>query len=326
VIRLNRRSAAILPRKCLSSHKKNDNAFQFPKVSIDQVPISTSPDVLDSLADIVVHHPGLFLAWAVAVGAAVGSFLNVVVYRLPAGMNIAFPPSHCTTCRRPIRVRDNIPVLSWLLLRGKCRHCQSRISVRYPLVEAIVAVIFGIVASAVVRSFGFETPAEPPQAAIIAMARLGYYAVLPCCLLCLVLIDWDGHPVPRSLVLFGLTMAVVPPLLWPEIRLIPTTMFGSGPGYIRVVGDIGVGFLVGVLTGILAIRMGVTGANCPLFMNVILGAYLGWISPVVWGILSVVPAMIPRTSPQKRRLIYGSVLICFSLIDVFVRVSRRSST
>lgn len=75
-------------------------------------------------------------------GLAVGSFLNVVIYRVPRQESIVTPRSKCPTCSHPILERDNIPVLSWLLLHGKCRNCQSPISIRYPLVELATAALF----------------------------------------------------------------------------------------------------------------------------------------------------------------------------------------
>src|SRR3954447_9909135 len=81
-------------------------------------------------------------------GLIVGSFLNVVAYRLPCGESLATPPSHCPGCDTPIKPYDNVPVLSWLLLRGRCRHCGTAISVRYPLVEAGTAILFAAVVAA----------------------------------------------------------------------------------------------------------------------------------------------------------------------------------
>jgi leader peptidase (prepilin peptidase)/N-methyltransferase len=74
-------------------------------------------------------------AWAILAGAAIGSFLNVVVARLPAGLSVVRPRSRCPKCGAPIAGYDNVPVLSWLLLRGRCRACRAPISIRYPLVE-----------------------------------------------------------------------------------------------------------------------------------------------------------------------------------------------
>jgi leader peptidase (prepilin peptidase)/N-methyltransferase len=88
---------------------------------------------------------GLAAALAAIVGAVFGSFLNVVIWRLPRGESLSSPPSHCPNCGAPVKPYDNIPVLSWLLLRGKCRSCGNPISARYPLVEALTAVLMALV-------------------------------------------------------------------------------------------------------------------------------------------------------------------------------------
>ncbi|MFQ6091420.1 MAG: prepilin peptidase [bacterium] len=74
-------------------------------------------------------------------GLAVGSFLNVCIYRIPEGKSLLRPGSHCPHCGAPIRSYDNIPLLSYALLRGRCRLCQAKISVRYPIVELLTAII-----------------------------------------------------------------------------------------------------------------------------------------------------------------------------------------
>lgn len=127
-----------------------------------------------------------------AVGASIGSFLNVVVYRLPARLSILWPPSCCPHCLHQLAKRENIPVLGWLWLRGRCRHCKSRISVRYPLVEAITGVIFLLVFWT--YGFGLET--------------LGYWAFLSW-LLILSLIDLDTMTLPNSLTQSGLIVGLL---------------------------------------------------------------------------------------------------------------------
>src|SRR5437588_1253801 len=87
----------------------------------------------------------LLYAWLFCMGATVGSFLNVVVYRLPRRKNLAYPGSFCPRCGHPIRLNDNIPILSWLALRGRCRDCGGRISPRYFFVELATAAMFLIV-------------------------------------------------------------------------------------------------------------------------------------------------------------------------------------
>jgi leader peptidase (prepilin peptidase)/N-methyltransferase len=90
--------------------------------------------------------PGLFYASVLAFGLIVGSFLNVVVHRVPLGLSIVSPRSRCPRCETQIAARDNVPILSWLILRGACRHCGARISPRYPLVELLTGVLFVLMA------------------------------------------------------------------------------------------------------------------------------------------------------------------------------------
>ena len=85
---------------------------------------------------------GLLIILCLVFGLVVGSFLNVVIYRVPRNESIVTPRSSCPSCGAQIAARDNIPVVSWILLRGRCRHCDAGISARYPLVEATCAVLF----------------------------------------------------------------------------------------------------------------------------------------------------------------------------------------
>ena len=87
----------------------------------------------------------LALLPAAAFGLVIGSFLNVVAHRLPKQMSLAMPASHCPSCEAPVKPYDNIPVLSWLVLRGRCRSCGAPIAARYPLVEAATALLFAAV-------------------------------------------------------------------------------------------------------------------------------------------------------------------------------------
>jgi len=85
---------------------------------------------------------GLLVAIGGLVGLAIGSFLNVVIYRVPRDESIAFPPSHCPACCHRLSTWENVPLLSWVWLRGRCRYCAAPISVRYPLVELMTAALF----------------------------------------------------------------------------------------------------------------------------------------------------------------------------------------
>ena len=93
-------------------------------------------------------------------GAVIGSFLNVVAYRLPRGESLVFPASHCTSCDTPIKSYDNVPVVGWLVLRGRCRACRAGISARYPIVEALtgaLAVTVVVVVDTPVAALSIDT-------------------------------------------------------------------------------------------------------------------------------------------------------------------------
>src|SRR5438045_4636073 len=105
------------------------------------------------------------LAFAAPLGLVIGSFLNVVAYRLPRGESLVAPASHCPGCDTPIRPWDNIPLLSWVFLRGRCRSCGQRISPRYPLVELLTGALFAVVAA--VHGVGAELAVELPFVAML---------------------------------------------------------------------------------------------------------------------------------------------------------------
>ena len=113
------------------------------------------------------------------VGAVIGSFLNVVIYRLPRRESLVSPRSRCPSCGIQIAGYDNVPVISWLVLRGRCRHCGESISARYPAVELITALVFAAVV--LVRGLDDDLVLELPfVAALIALAGIDYdHKLLP---------------------------------------------------------------------------------------------------------------------------------------------------
>jgi leader peptidase (prepilin peptidase) / N-methyltransferase len=127
---------------------------------------------------------------AAVVGAIFGSFLNVVAYRLPRGESLSRPRSRCPQCQTPIKPYDNVPVLSWLALRGRCRSCRAPISARYPLVEAVTGLLCGLV----VLRYGLDED-----------AILGLVLVL--LLVPITLIDLDHRIIPNKLTLLGAVLA-----------------------------------------------------------------------------------------------------------------------
>ncbi|MEO0855117.1 MAG: prepilin peptidase, partial [Cyanobacteria bacterium J06648_11] len=149
-------------------------------------------------------------------GASVGSFLNVVVYRLPNGLSLLKPGSHCPKCQTPLGARDNVPVLGWLWLRGRCRHCGVPIPIRYPAVEALTMGLFALCFAV----FGFS------GTAVLA-------AILVSWLLPLALIDLDTFLLPealtRSALVLGLVSRVAVPMLaglWDAKAIAASVIFG----------------------------------------------------------------------------------------------------
>jgi leader peptidase (prepilin peptidase) / N-methyltransferase len=142
---------------------------------------------------------GAEIALAAGIGAMVGSFLNVVVWRVPRRESVVHPGSRCPSCRQPVAAYDNVPVVSWLVLRGRCRACGAAISPRYPAVELLTAATFAAVVA--VRGFEAELALELPFVA---------------CLIVLAGIDLDHQLLPNRIVYpmaaYGLaaTVAVVP--------------------------------------------------------------------------------------------------------------------
>lgn len=133
-----------------------------------------------------------------AFGSLIGSFLNVVVYRVPTGRSIVTPPSACGSCGHEVRPYDNIPVLSWLILRGRCRDCSAPISIRYPLVELGAAALFVVVALRFVPSIPLSGSTGSLIAGILQLVAFLYLAAIS---LALALIDLDTKRLPNVIVL-----------------------------------------------------------------------------------------------------------------------------
>jgi leader peptidase (prepilin peptidase) / N-methyltransferase len=145
------------------------------------------------------------------VGAVVGSFLNVVIHRLPRGESLVHPRSRCPSCGTQIAEYDNVPIVSWLVLRGRCRHCGAPISPRYPLVELLTALTFAAVV--LVRGFDNDLILELPfVAALIALAG----------------IDFDHKLLPNKIVYPLAAYGVIATLLVDRDDLVENLVSGAG--------------------------------------------------------------------------------------------------
>ena len=207
-------------------------------------------------------------------GLLIGSFLNVVIYRIPAGKSIVSPPSACGSCGARIRSYDNIPVLSWLLLRGKCRDCGAAFSVRYPLVELGTGVFFAIVALWVFSSGdgGSLASTGALSAQIIVLVAFLYLAAVS---VALAMIDLDTHTLPNKILLPAYPVGAV--------LLTAAALVAGEPGRL-LSALIGAAALFGLYLALALISPGGMGLGDVKLAGV-LGLYLGWLgyAPLIVG-------------------------------------------
>lgn len=203
----------------------------------------------------------LLLGFLAVFGLAVGSFVNVVIVRVPSDESILHPPSKCPLCQHPIAHRDNIPVISWLLLRGKCRHCANPIPAGYPLVELANAVLW---VAAGLR-FGLSWELIP-------------FALLFSALLALTVIDLELYLLPNKIT-YPLFLASVPTVVALSFGVRDDTRWaleGAGIGVLAFAG----GLLVTMIVGELVMRKEALGMG-DVKLAATLGLWLGWLHPVL---------------------------------------------
>lgn len=204
------------------------------------------------------------------IGLLIGSFLNVVVFRVPRGRSVVSPPSSCTHCGAGIRRRDNVPVLGWLWLRGRCRDCGARISSRYPLVELGTALAFALVTWWVLSVFPTTDAATAAGTGIALLAFL-YLAAIG---ISLALIDLDTHTLPNRIVMPAYAVGAV---------LLTAAALLLGEPERLVTAAAGCGILFAAYFAMAWIMPGGMGFGDVKLAGV-LGLYLGWLG---WGPLAV---------------------------------------
>lgn len=269
----------------------------------------------------------LAAAWLFAMGAAIGSFLNVVVYRLPAGKSIVQPGSHCPSCGQPIRWFDNLPVVSWFILRGRCRDCRARISLRYPLVEAITAAVFLWLGVAEGLTWGANLPLAPAAhgqgAAACPMlgvgqtaAILAYHLVLVSTLLAAAWIEYDGHRVPLRLLAPAMAVGALAPLAWPHLHPVPA--WPGLPGWAAGLADASAGLGAGAACGVAAELPRAQRDWGRAAALACVGLFLGWQAALALGAALVAGALfvIPlgRLWPHPRRSLALACLTAGTLL------------
>lgn len=249
-------------------------------------------------------------------GLLIGSFLNVVIFRVPAGRSIVSPPSACGGCGTRIRAWDNIPVVSWLVLRGKCRDCRVAISARYPLVELGTAVFFALVAWWVISgevSTGL-TGVGPTLALGAVLVAFLYLAAVS---VTLAMIDLDTHTLPNRIVLPAYAVAAA--------LLTAAAFLMDEPGRI-LMSLLGGAALFGLyLLMALAYPAGMGLGDVKLAG--LLGLYLGWLgwAPLVVGAFSAfllgglfaLVLLITRRANRKSGIPFGPWMLAGAWLGIF---------
>lgn len=234
---------------------------------------------------------------SIFLGAVVGSFLNVCIYRIPRNESIVFPGSHCPYCKKAIRFYDNIPVLSYLLLKGKCRYCNESISIQYPLVEGIGA----LVSLFLFIKFGFS------------LNYLFYFSFVSA-LIIITVIDLYHQIIPDVISLPGIGVGLLGAFLIPEINFLNALKGGILGG--------GSLFLLATLYQLLFKREGMGGGDIKLLAMI--GAFLGWkaviltilISSLIGSIMGIF-IIIFKGKDFKYAIPFGPFLAFGAVISLF---------
>ena len=192
-------------------------------------------------------------------GAVIGSFLNVCIYRIPQGLSIVRPSSRCTSCGTPIKFYDNIPILSYMLLAGKCRYCKAGLSIRYPLVELLNAVLYVIVLS----RFGLDSP-------WVLLA----YCLFVSALIVIFFIDIDHQIIPDGITLPGIPLAVIFGSLVLPDPFFRTDLLGWKSSLIGVIAGGGSFYLIAVIGKMMLKKDAMGGGD--IKMMAMVGGLLGW--------------------------------------------------
>jgi len=243
---------------------------------------------------------GALIGLCALLGLAIGSFLNVVIYRVPKGLSIVSPRSACPSCGTPIAERDNIPVVSWLLLRGRCRHCHEPIGLRYPLVELACAALFAGTAA----RFGYDW-------------ALPAYLVLFAGLLALSVIDVETLLLPKKIV-------------W-VLSVLVAALFLLAAGMTGQWHDLWVGAACGAAWFVLFFLMNLASPRLLGFGDVrlapVLGLALGWLGvrTVVLGFLAAnligavvgIALILAHRMDRKQQMPYGVFLAVGCAVAVF---------
>lgn len=239
-------------------------------------------------------------------GSAIGSFLNVVVHRVPLARSVVHPPSACPNCGAAIRARDNIPVLSWLLLRGRCRDCAAPISVRYPLVELGTAAAFTLVA---LRWLPAVLASGSVAASVAAALELVAFLYLAAVSIALALIDLETRRLPNRI--------LVPAIVVEAVLLTASALLAADPAAIGRAGIGGAALFLLYLGLALGTRGGMGFGDVKLAaLTGIVTGWIGWSALIVGafaafvlgGLVGIV-LLVARRATRRTAIPFGPWMI-----------------
>ena len=248
------------------------------------------------------------------VGSMIGSFLNVCIYRMPKGESIVFPSSHCTKCNYKIKWYENIPIISYIFLLGKCKQCKEKISIIYPVVELLTA----SVAIILYYYFGL-TP------------KFFIYFVLFASLIVCSFIDFDVQLIPDIITLPGIVIGLICAGAYPEL-LAETRLDALKESFLGILAGGGSLFALGVIGELIFKKEAMGGGDVKLLAMI--GAFVGWeIAILVFFIAPVfgaVAGIIIKIKTGKELIPYGPYLVlasflCLLYSDKILRVIFWSS-
>lgn len=216
------------------------------------------------------------IVMAFVFGAVIGSFLNVVIYRVPADLSIVSPGSRCPSCETPIAWYDNVPILSWLALGAQCRSCKAPIAWRYPAIEGLTGFLSAMLWLKIAAPSMANINTLQPAPLLIDYAL---HMIFICLLVVIAFVDLDHLIIPHEFTLPGIIVGIAAPIIL--MKLYPATVFVSmWPPvmlWTSVIGAVlGAGLIIAIFLGYLALRgiPGMGGGDVTLMAMV--GAWLGW--------------------------------------------------
>jgi leader peptidase (prepilin peptidase) / N-methyltransferase len=227
-------------------------------------------------------------------GLIIGSFLNVVAYRLPRGESLAHPPSRCPSCGAPVKPYDNIPVLSWLLLRGRCRACKAPISARYPLVEALTGALYALV-----------TWARWDDASGIALGIVLVTILIP-----IALIDFEHRIIPNRITGPAAVVAIVIGIVLDMDFVAEQLIAGAAAGGFFLLAAIayprGMGMGDVKLAGVMGLYLG-RGVGLAVLVGLVAGVIVG----------AAIIARVGAKEGRKTAVPFGPFLALGGVIAIF---------